>query len=83
MYTSRPPFFSPREMILVRHFEAAVFPLVIQLRRSLFADLSAFSSDALAALAAGGATADAGANQREAQVGEMYPLHDRFPLLVM
>lgn len=60
--------------MLVRHFETAVFPLVIHLRRSLFADLSAFSADALSALAGGGAAAEAGANQREEQVwGGLWP----------
>lgn len=58
-----------REMTLVRHFEAAVFPLVLHLRRSLFADLAAFSSEAVAALSAAGAGADSGATQREEQVG--------------
>ncbi|CAM9664673.1 unnamed protein product, partial [Hapterophycus canaliculatus] len=57
-----------REMTLVRHFEAAVFPLVLHLRRSLFTDLSAFSSDAVAALSAAGAGPDSGAAQREEQI---------------
>lgn len=57
-------------MTLVRHFEAAVFPLVLHLRRSLFADLAAFSSEAVAALSAAGAGADSGATQREEQVGD-------------
>lgn len=56
-------------MTLVRHFEASVFPLVLHLRRSLFADLAAFSSEAVAALSAAGAGADSGATQREEQVG--------------
>ncbi|CAM9632242.1 unnamed protein product, partial [Ectocarpus sp. 12 AP-2014] len=55
------------EMTLVRHFEAAVFPLVLHLRRSLFTDLSAFSSEAMAALSSAGAV-DSGATQREEQI---------------
>ncbi|CAB1112063.1 unnamed protein product [Ectocarpus sp. CCAP 1310/34] len=55
------------EMTLVRHFEAAVFPLVLHLRRSLFTDLSAFSSEAVAALSSAG-TVDSGATQREEQI---------------
>lgn len=55
-------------MTLVRHFEASVFPLVLHLRRSLFADLAAFCSEAVAALSAAGAGADSGATQREEQV---------------
>ncbi|CAN0149398.1 unnamed protein product, partial [Scytosiphon promiscuus] len=56
------------EMTLVRHFEAAVFPLVLHLRRSLFTDLAAFSSEAVAALSAAGAGQDSGAAQREEQI---------------
>ncbi|CBJ27738.1 conserved unknown protein [Ectocarpus siliculosus] len=55
------------EVTLVRHFEAAVFPLVLHLRRSLFTDLSAFSSEAVAALSSAGAV-DSGATQREEQI---------------
>lgn len=54
-------------MTLVRHFEAAIFPLVLHLRRSLFADLSAFSSDAVSALTSGGAGPDSATVQREEQ----------------
>lgn len=56
------------EMTLVRHFEAFVFPLVIHLRRSLFADLAAFSADGLSALCGVGQGADSGSSQREEQV---------------
>lgn len=55
----------------MRHFEAAAFPLVVQLRRSLFADLAAFTSDAVAALTGGGPGADSGAAQREEQARKM------------
>lgn len=55
------------DMTLIRHFEAAAFPLVLHLRRSLFADLSAFASDALSAILSGGAAGDSGALQREEQ----------------
>ena len=64
--------FLESDMTLVRHFEAAVFPLVLYLRRSLFADLWSFSSEAVSALASGGAGPDPGATLREEQVrGEM------------
>lgn len=63
------PSLTLSNMTLVRHFEAAVFPLVLHLRRSLFADLSAFSSEAVAALSTAGANGpDSGATQREEQV---------------
>ncbi|CAM9463532.1 unnamed protein product, partial [Laminaria digitata] len=56
------------EMTLIRHFEAEIFPLVLHLRRSLFADLSAFSSDAVSALTSGGAGPDSATVQREEQI---------------
>lgn len=61
---------SLRQMTLVRHFEAFVFPLVIHLRRSLFTDLAVFSSDA--AVSGVGAAADSGAIQREEQVKRVF-----------
>lgn len=71
-------------MTLVRHFEAAVFPLVLHLRRSLFADLSAFASEAVAALSAAGANGpDSGATQREEQVSFFFFLRCLFVLLVL